>query len=466
MLPRMGRESVFVESVTEVLLQLAVILLSTKLLGILARKIGLPQVVGAVVAGLLVGPAIWGMFGWWSPISFKSGSHNDFFFKSLAEIGVVMLLFSAGLETNVKELKKSGLASTVIALGGVLVPLAAGFLIAVPFLGGFKGLTGENALNAIFIGVILTATSVGITVECLKEMGRLKGRLGTIILSAAIIDDVIGIVVLSVVLGFKTPNVNVGITVAKMLGFFVAAIAVGIGINYLFRFIMKKYPHTRRIPILAIIVCLIYAYVAERVFGIADITGAYMAGIMLSNLRDTGYIDRRVDIMSYMFFSPIFFAYIGIHADFTGINGTAVLFAAVFVLVAILGKIIGSGLAARAFKFSRRESLIIGSGMIARGEVALVVCAKGVEAGMFAGTSVNPTIAVIFLVIVSSLCAPMLLKGLFKKYNGEPPVFSCPQPLMQVSGGASVPDGHPNAPHGEMNTQDSAPPTDTPPNNE
>ena len=404
--------------ITQIFLDLGIILFSTKALGMLMRKIGLPQVVGMVIAGLLIGPAIWGQFGWWSPI--RPTPDSTIFLKGIAEIGVVMILFSAGLETDIKELKRSGLFATLIAFGGVIVPIVGGFLVAVPFLGGFSALSADKSLmlDAVFIGVILAATSVGITVETLKEMGKLKGKVGTIILSAAIIDDVIGIVVLSIAIGFKDATVNPWMTLLMTVLFFIAAIAVGLLLNRGFKWLMKKYPHNRRVPIFGLVLCFVYAFCAEKIFGIADITGAYVAGIMLSPLKEAHYIDRKVDINSYMIFAPVFFANIGINTDFTGFNGTVLLFSLLFVLVGVLGKIIGCGGVAKLCKFSWRESGQIGVGMIARGEVALVVCNKGIEGGLFAGTVINPIVAVIMLVIISSLLAPILLKLMFK---GDPP---------------------------------------------
>ncbi len=399
--------------VAQILLDLAIILFATKFLGILMKKIGLPQVVGAVVAGLLIGPAIWGKFGWWSPI--RPTEESSFFFNGLAEIGVIMILFSAGLETDFRELKSSGLKATLIALAGVAVPMALGFLVAVPFMGGFSALKdGTVALEAVFIGVILTATSVGITVETLKEMGKLKGKVGTTILSAAIIDDVIGIIVLSVVLGFKDPSSNPWKTLLMTALFFVAAIAVGILIHLLFKWLAKRYPHKRRVPIFGLVLCFVYAFVAEKVFSIADITGAYIAGVTLCNLKQTEYIDQKIDVNSYMIFSPVFFANIGITASFDGFTVSLFLFGLAFVAVGIIGKIIGCGAVARMCRFSNRESLQVGAGMIARGEVALVVCRKGIQGGLFNGTAINPLVPVIMLVILSSLLAPILLKLLFK----------------------------------------------------
>ncbi len=406
-------------NVTQILLDLAIILFATKALGMLMRKIGLPQVVGMVVAGLLIGPAIWGRFGWWSPVN--PGAEEKIFLKGIAEIGVVLILFSAGLETDVKELKRSGLKATLIAFGGVLVPVAGGFLLAVPFLGGFSALASDKTLmlDAVFIGVILAATSVGITVETLKEMGKLKGKVGTVILSAAIIDDVIGIVVLSIAIGFRDASVNPWWTILMTVLFFAAAIGAGLLLNIGFKWLVKRYPHNRRVPIFGLVVCFVYAYCAEKIFGIADITGAYVAGILLSNLKETHYIDRKVDINSYMLFAPVFFANIGINANFSGFNATVFLFGLAFVAVGIAGKIIGCGGVAKLCRYSWRESAQIGVGMIARGEVALVVCNKGHEAGLFNGVAVgDPVVAVIMLVIISSLLCPIFLKLAFK---GEPP---------------------------------------------
>lgn len=416
--------------ITKVFWDLAIILLSTKLLGMLMRKLGMPQVVGAVIAGLLIGPAIWGMFGWWSPVNPSEPEAR--FLDGIAEIGVVLILFSAGLETDVKELKRSGLAATLIACAGVIVPMIFGFLIAVPFLGGFSALSDSTILlDAIFVGVILTATSVGITVETLKEMGKLSGRVGTTILSAAIIDDVIGIVVLSVVIGFKDPSANPWMTILMTVLFFIAAIVAGFFIKKLFKYLSDKYDHTRRIPILGLVVCFLYAFAAEKLFGIADITGAYVAGIVLSSLKDTHYIDRKVDINSYMIFSPVFFANIGIGASFEGFNVSLLLFGLLFVFAGIAGKIAGCGAVSRLCRHTWRESAQIGCGMIARGEVALVVCKKGIEGGLFSGTAINPVVPVIMLVIISSLLCPIFLKLLFKKDA---------LPLSPENGGGSVPE--------------------------
>ena len=391
------------------LLELALILIFTKVLGILMKKLGLPQVVGAIIAGLLLGGAVWSPLtgGRFIPVSPSAA------LTVIAEIGVVMIMFSAGLETDLKELKSTGPVAMLIATFGVVVPLGLGFLIAMPFFG-----TSDihGVLACVFVGVIITATSVSITVETLKELGKLKGKVGTAILSAAIIDDVIGIIILTVVMGLKNPSAGgAGAaavdTIVKTVLFFVVAIGAGLMLNRLFKWLVKKYPHRRRVPIMGLAVCFIYAYVAEHFFGIADITGAYLAGIILSNLKETGYIEHKVDVGSYMIFSPVFFAAIGIKTTFEGMTLQVLLFALLFVLAGIGGKIIGCGGAAKLCRFSVKDSLKIGVGMIARGEVALIVAQKGMDSGIIPPVYLS---AVIVLVIVSSLLAPILLKVLFK----------------------------------------------------
>lgn len=400
--------------IAKILLDLAIILFSTKVLGMLMRKLGMPQIVGFILAGLLIGPAIWSLFTSFSPIS-PSKSETDFL-TIMGEIGVIMILFSAGLETDFKELKKAGGVSTIIAIAGVIVPMGLGILITVPFLGGFGALSErQTLLEAIFIGVILTATSVGITVSVLKEMGRLKGKVGTTILSAAIIDDILGIIVLSLVSSFSDPSAQPLRTLLMMLLFFVCAIVVGIGVNFLFKWLCKKYPNTRRVPIFGLVLCFVYAFLAEHVFGVADITGAYVAGITLCNLKQNSeYIDRKIDVSSYMIFTPVFFANIGINISFANMSLNSLYFGLAFVAAGIAGKLIGCGISARCCKFKGRESLQVGMGMIVRGEVALVVCKKGQALGLFAASAVDPMVATILLVVITSLLVPIFLKLLFK----------------------------------------------------
>lgn len=385
----------------DVFKDLAIIILVAKAFGILARRCKAPQVVGEIIAGLTIGPSI---LGW--------VAQTDFLVQ-MAEIGVILLMFSAGLETDIKELLRTGPIALLIACAGVFVPLICGTLLYMGFYGAAPW-GSEEFYKAVFIGTILTATSVSITVESLREMGRLKGKVGTTILSAAIIDDVIGIIVLTVVVGFKSPDSNPGKVVINTLLFFVLAVVAGFLFYFLFRKFDTLYPHTRRIPILGLAFCFAMSYIAERYFGIADITGAYVAGIVLCSLRDSGYIAQKMDTNSYMLFGPVFFASIGLKTNIDNLDGSILLFAAAFVAVGLIAKIIGCGLAARLCKFKNKDALKIGVGMMTRGEVALIVAQKGLSVGLM--TPVYFT-AVILLIIVSSILTPIILKVL---YAGEP----------------------------------------------
>ena len=388
-----------------ILRDLAIIILAAKFMGLVAKKCRIPAVAGEIVAGLIIGPCL---LGWVKPSDFIS---------QMAEIGVILIMFSAGLETNLKELKKTGIKALVIACFGVAVPLAGGALLYALFY-GTEGPGSESFFKALFIGCIMTATSVSITVESLKEMGHLQGTIGQTILSAAIIDDVIGIIVLTFVLGMKDPANNPGIVILKTVAFLVLALLFGIVFYQIFKKIDARYPHTRRIPIIGLGLCFILSYIAEKYFGIADITGAYIAGIILCNVRDAEYIDRKVNINSYMIFAPIFFVGIGLKTDFSHIVADMILFSVLFVLVACLGKIIGCGVVSKCMKFSWTDSLKIGVGMMTRGEVALIITNKGMNLGIIDSSYFT---AVILLIIVSSISVPIILKLLYSKFPDKNP---------------------------------------------
>lgn len=389
----------------KILKDLAIIFICAKGAGLLARKLKAPMVVGEIIAGLIIGPCL----------GLNLVQPSDFI-SQMAEIGVILIMFSAGLETNLQELKKSGFAAFMIACVGVLVPLVGGSLLYMCVY-GFASFGTDEFFKAVFIGCIMTATSVGITVEVLKEMGKLKSRVGQTILSAAIIDDVIGIIALTFVLGFKDPDSNTLLVMGKILLFLVLSLIIGFIVYKAFKFYDDRHAHTRRIPIIAITLCFIMAYIAEKYFGIADITGAYIAGIILCNVRDAEYIDRRVSINGYMFFAPVFFVSIGLKTDFSSIDSSMVVFSIGFVLVAMLSKVIGCGLVSKCFRYSWLDCLKIGAGMMTRGEVALIITNKGLGLGIIDSSYFT---AVILLIIVSSIVTPIVLKLLFGKSQDTP----------------------------------------------
>ena len=385
------------------LISIALILLSTKVLGLFSKVVRLPQVVGALLAGIILGPACLGIV------------HSTEMLSNLSEIGVIVLMFAAGLETDIDELKRSGKASFLIALIGVLVPLAGGAAVAY----FFNDSTDSNVmLQNIFIGIILTATSVSITVETLKEMGKLSTRAGNAILGAAIIDDILGIIALTVVISMADESVNIGIVLLKLLGFFAFTFVAAVGYHYAF----KKWTDNsavklRRYVVISFVFCLVLAYCAEVFFGVADITGAFFAGLALSGTKKSEYISKRFDTLSYLLLSPIFFAGIGLKVELPKMNGEIVLFTVLLCVVAALTKVIGCGLGAKICKYTSKESLQIGVGMISRGEVALIVANKGEAVGLMSDKFFAP---VIIMVVFTTVVTPVLLKLVFKDKTSEP----------------------------------------------
>lgn len=383
----------------EILRDLAIIILFAKTFGILARKCKAPQVVGQIIAGLLIGPCL---LGW---------VQQTDFITQMAEVGVILLMFSAGLDTDLKELIKTGPIAFLIACAGVFVPLVLGTILYMAFY-GFAPWGDEAFYKAVFIGTIMTATSVSITVASLQELGKIKTKVGTTIVSAAIIDDVIGIIVLTFVIGFKNPDSNPGMVVIKTIAFFIVAIIGGFLVYKTFYFLDERYPHTRRIPIVSLAFCFALSYIAEKYFGIADITGAYVAGIVLCSLSDTEYIERKMDVSSYMIFGPVFFASIGLKTSFDGMNGKLLAFCIAFTIVALLSKVVGCGIVSKLCKYNVSDSFKIGVGMMTRGEVALIVSQKGLSVGLL---SPDYFTAVILLILVSSIATPIILKNIYAK---------------------------------------------------
>ncbi|EKY27517.1 transporter, CPA2 family [Clostridium celatum DSM 1785] len=377
------------------LLDIALILLSTKFLGLLTRRFNLPQVVGALLAGVILGPSVLNIL------------HETDFIGMMAELGVIVIMFTAGLESDIRQLKNSGKDSLIIATFGVIIPLIGGTIVAYIFNDGSLS-TVSNILQNVFIGAILTATSVSITVEALRELGKLSEKSATVILGAAIIDDILGIIVLTIITSISDKSVNVGIVFLKIIAFFIFALVVGYIIYIVFDKWINKYDiDKRRFVIGAFVVCLLLSFCAEEFFGVADITGAFIAGLVLSRNRETEYISKRFDIISYMLLSPIFFASIGINMEIPKMTVSIIIMTIVLVAVAMLSKIIGCGLGAKICGYSKKEIIQIGTGMMARGEVALVIANKGIKLGIM-NTYFLPSI--IIMIITAAICTPILLK--------------------------------------------------------
>ncbi|MBP3888975.1 MAG: cation:proton antiporter [Cellulosilyticum sp.] len=384
------------------LLDIALILLSTKVLGLLTKKYQMPQVVGALLAGLIFGPACFNML------------HETQFLKQMSELGVISLMFVAGLETDIQEMKKSGKAALIIAILGVLVPLVGGFAVAAFFNRPEFAVEGTSiVLQNVFIGVILTATSVSITVETLKEMGKLSTPVGNAILGAALIDDILGIIALTVITSLADTSVKIGMVLIKIVGFFVFAAVIGVVFYKVFKkWTMRDDEQRRRYVIVAFAFCLLMAYIAEEYFGVADITGAFLAGLIISNTVKRDYIGHRFETMSYLLLSPIFFASIGLSVEIESMSVSLIIFSIALLIMAIASKIIGCGVGAKMCGYSNKECLQIGTGMVSRGEVALIVASKGSVLGLISAQLFAP---IVIMVVVTTIITPILLKLVFRE---------------------------------------------------
>ena len=382
------------------LLDLALILLSTKVLSLVTKRFKLPQVVGALLAGLILGPAVFNII-----------EETDFI-RQLAEVGVIVLLFNAGLESNLSEFKKSGKTSFIVAVMGVIIPLIGGTILAYCINHG-KVENVSAFVQNIFIGSVLTATSVSITVETLRELGKVSTSVGNIIVGAAIIDDVLGMLVLTIITSLAGSSVSVIKVIVKIVGFFIFSIIVGIITYKLFNKWVDKYDiDKRRFVIVSFVICLLLSFSAEEFFGVADITGAYIAGLVLSSNKETIYITKRFETLSYILLSPVFFASVGLNVKLPDLNGEIVIITIALIVVAILTKIIGCGLGAKLCGYNNMESIQIGSGMITRGEVTLIIASKGLALGLMSSYFLAP---IIIMVVFTSIFTPILLKIVFSR---------------------------------------------------
>ena len=375
------------------LMDLALILLSTKVLGILTKRIQMPQVVGALVAGLILGPAMLNVL-----------SETEFL-TQLSELGVIVLMFSAGMGTDIQELKHSGKAGFLVALLGVIVPLVLGTGLAM-----FADRTGmietSGFLEDVFIGTIL------------KEIGKLDTKVGNTILAAALIDDVLGLIALTIVSSLSGGQDSIALVLLKIVLFFVFSAVVSFLAHKFFCWLMALWPgrERRRYPVLAFVLCLLMAYCAEEFFGVADITGAYVAGLVISCTPKSSYIQSKFEPLSFLLLTPVFFASVGIKAKVDGMTGSLVLFSILLLLISVATKIVGCGLGAKLCHFTGKESLQVGVGMVCRGEVALIVANRGLELGVLSGTLMAP---VIITVVGGTILTPILLKLVFR-HDGQP----------------------------------------------
>ncbi len=370
------------------ILEIGVILFAANIGGLISRKLKQPAVLGQIIAGIVLGLGM---------------MEKTAMIEHMGEIGVIFLMFIAGLETDVKELQESSKSSSLIAIGGVIVPI---ILVT----GGTYFVT-KDLTSAVFMGVISTATSVSISVQTLRELGQLRTRQGIGILGAAIIDDIVGIILLTLIVGVIKPEVSSSVVVvlAKIVGFFLLVFVVGAIITKLIQKYGKAIRIEEKIVTYSIVTCFILAFISEEL-GVAAITGAYFSGVVFSMTEYRHKVSHEVNRIATIMFTPIFFVSIGM-----GVNLNAALSAigvgSVFIAMGFLGKVIGCGIGARLSGFNKKRALQIGFGMVPRAEVAIIIANLGIKMGIIGQ---HELAAVILMVLVTTLITPSLLKWSFE----------------------------------------------------
>jgi len=397
----------------QLLLALALIVAAAKLSGAAANRIGQPAVFGEILAGLVLGPTVLDVLAWTPFAQVLPAPHGSTprlieSLRDLAELGVILLMFVAGLETNLAEMRRVGTVAFWAALGGVLMPLAAGAFTATLY-----GL--PLFWTGIFIGTILTATSVSISAQTLMELNALRSREGSTILGAAVIDDVLGIILLSVVVGCArvgggTSGPEIAWIVIRMALFFAGAIALGRWFDAIAAW-ADRLAVSQGLLAVVLVMAFLYAWAAEFVGGIAAITGSYLAGVLFAQTRVKSQIDAGIHPLTYSIFVPLFFVGIGLQANGRDLGDSA-MFTVVLILVAIVAKLSGSGLFARLFGFTTRESVRVGIGMISRGEVGLIIAGYGLANGLIGARVFS---AAVVMVLVTTMVTPPLLRATFPR---------------------------------------------------
>ncbi len=380
---------------------LAIILFAAKLAGYLSTKIGQPAVLGELLVGLLLGPSLIDL----THLAFITDRHLGEVVAELGEIGVLVLMFMAGLELHLSELARNTRVSAYSGILGVLVPVGLGYLAGVLF--------GLSQDNAIFLGLTLGATSVSISAQTLMELKVLRSKVGLGLLGAAVFDDVLVILLLSTFIAVSGGGsaVEILVVILRMIAFLGLAVGFGLWILPKAVRLVSRLPISQSILTFGIIIMMVFGLAAELIGGMAAITGTFIAGLMFARTPEKGLLETGMRTLAYSFFVPIFFVNIGLSIDLNGFDYNSLLLIAVISLIAVLGKIFGCGVGARLGKFTWRESLQLGIGMVSRGEVGLIVAAIGLQSGYLSAPVFS---AIVGMVLISTLITPPLLRASFR----------------------------------------------------
>jgi monovalent cation:proton antiporter-2 (CPA2) family protein len=378
---------------------LVLILICTKIAGHLSTLLGQPSVLGKLLAGIVLGPAV---LGW---------IEQDQFIHYMAETGVILLMFIAGLETDLQTMKENWKSAFSVAVCGIVLPFLGGMGVGEAFGLGYN--------QSLFLGVVLSATSVSITVQVLKDLDRLQSREGTTILGAAVVDDVLVVILLAFMMSFLGEGAepsSISLLIGKKLMFFIGVVGAGWFVVPRFMKWLSKMNVTEPVISMALAVCFAFAYFADKM-GMAAIIGSFAAGIAISQTTFKHTVETKVEPIAYAVFVPVFFVSIGLNVSFEGVAGQLG-FVVVLTVTAVLTKLVGGALGARFSGMSLNSSIAVGSGMVSRGEVALIIAAAGLQAKLLQSGYFTP---VVISIILTTLIAPPLLKICFKKGSQESP---------------------------------------------
>ena len=389
--------------ILQLLLFLSLILFLAKLGGYISSSLRQPSVLGELMVGLLLGPSLLNTLH----LPVFQNPNIDSIIESLAEIGVLLLMFVAGLELHLSELARNRRVSAYAGILGVLLPIALGWGVGMLF--------GFQTSHALFLGLALGATSVSISAQTLIEMKALRSRVGLGLLGAAVFDDILVILLLSSFLALQMGGsgfIDVFWIFVRMVGFLTLSILFGLyGLPRLVKLI-SPLPISQGVITLALIVMFLYGFAAELFGGMASITGSFLAGLMFSRSHEKERLERGVSALAYSFFVPIFFVNIGLSVNVRELGAAAAWLLLAIVGAAVLGKLVGAGLGARLAGFSWLESVQLGAGMVSRGEVGLILASVGLNEGLM---TANEFSAVVGMVIITTIITPLLLRFLFTR---------------------------------------------------
>jgi Kef-type K+ transport system membrane component KefB len=388
--------------------ELVVILLAAKAAGYISTRLGQPSVLGELLVGVLLGPSLVNILA----LPFINNASLGVTISDLSQLGVLLLMFIAGLELHLGELTSHRRVSLLASLGGLLLSIGLGW-------GGGR-LFGLTASAALLLGLALGATSVSISARTLLEMGVLRSRVGLSLLGAAVVDDILSILAFSVFLALVSGSgdfLTLVLLVARMALFLAAATAFGLWVlPYLVRAV-GRLAISQGMLAFAIIILLVYGLASELVGQIAALIGAFLAGLMFARTPGKGQIEQGITSLAYGLFVPIFFINIGLSIDLHSLHINALGLILVVTLAAVAGKIFGAAAGARLGGLPARESFQLGAGMVARGEVTLIVAAAGSKAGLVDAAAYS---AVVAAVLLTTLVTPSLLRFAFARPKPKP----------------------------------------------